>query len=712
LEMLNMADIVNGTEGDDTITGSWPGRTPGNDETINGLGGDDVLVGLGGNDTLNGGSGNDVLRGGLGDDILDGGDGDQDWADYTDKSVSVVATLDGANDSIVIVGGIAEDTIRNIESLRGGTGNDTLTGDDKTNFLRGNGGADALDGRGGTDFADYLTAASGVTVSLANPNINTGEAAGDTFVSIEGIRGSNFDDVLIGDANNNFLRGGLGADTLDGGDGFDWADYLNATAGLTVSLANPDVNTGEAAGDTYTSIENIQGSTFDDTLIGDANTNMLRGGLGADTLDGGGGADWADYLNAAEGLTVSLANPSVNTGEAAGDTYTSIENIQGSAFDDILTGDGNNNAFRGNGGNDTINGGGGIDTAIFSGNRASYALTDLGGGSVRVVGADGTDTLNSIERLQFADQTIAWGQLARPESDFNGDGISDILWRSTTGQIAVWQLDNTGRVGGAQGIGTLANSWHVEDSGDFNGDGKADILWRNDSGQITLWTMDGSHVTNATSLGTLASTWKMQGAVDFNGDGTSDILWRNSTNGNVVVWNTDGAGHVTSTTNLGIVSNAYHIQALDDFNGDGTDDILWRNDNGQVALWQMDGSGVSSASAIGTLSAAWHIQESGDFNGDGKADILWRNDAGQFAVWSMDGTHVTNAAAIATLSNAWQVETTGDFNNDGKDDILLHNAGTGQTVEWLMNGTQIAASVDLGKLSTAWSVQHHDFDVV
>ncbi|WP_319799189.1 beta strand repeat-containing protein, partial [Nitrobacter sp.] len=656
-----MVDVVNGTEGDDTINGAWPGRTPGNDEIINGLGGDDVLVGLGGNDTLNGGEGNDVLRGGLGNDILDGGAGEQDWADYTDKTVSVVATLDGANDSIVTVGGIAEDTIRNIEHLRGGSADDTLTGDDKTNFLRGNGGADALDGRGGTDFADYLTATSGVTVSLANPSINTGEAAGDTFISIEGIRGSNFDDVLIGDANSNFLRGGLGADTLDGGDGFDWADYLNATAGLTVSLANPGVNTGEAAGDTYTSIENIQGSTFDDTLIGDANTNLLRGGLGADTLDGGDGtdfadyasattgvtvslanpsintgeaagdtfisiegirgsnfddvligdansnflrgglgadtldggggsdwadylnaaggltvslanpgvntgeaagdtytsieniqgsafddvligdansnflrgglgadtldggdgSDWADYLNAAGGLTVSLANPSINTGEAAGDTYTSIENIQGSAFDDTLIGDNNNNMFRGGGGNDTINGGDGIDTAVFSGNRASYTLTDLGGGSVRVVGADGTDTLDSIEKLQFADQTITWPPTAaHPESDFSGDNISDILWRSNTGQIAVWQLNNTGRVAAAQSIGTLASSWHVEDTGDFNGDGKADILWRNDSGQIALWTMDGNHVSSTTSLGTLASSWKIQGAVDFNGDGT------------------------------------------------------------------------------------------------------------------------------------------------------------------------------------------------
>jgi Ca2+-binding RTX toxin-like protein len=648
----------------------------------------------------------------LGADTLDGGDG-FDYADYRNATGPLTVSLANPGNN---TGEAAGDTYTSIEAVQGSAFDDVLIGDGNDNFLRGGLGADTLNGGDGVDSADYHNATAGLTVSLANPNVNTGEAVGDTYVSIEGIQGSAFDDVLIGDDGNNRLRGREGADSLSGGGGTDFADYRGASEGVTANLANPSVNTGDAAGDTYTSIEGLIGTNFDDVLIGDGGNNNLRGGLGADTLNGGGGFDFASYDgNTTDELTgavvASLANPASNTGAAAGDTYVSIEGLIGSDLGDTLTGDGNNNGFRGNLGNDTINGGDGIDTAIFSGNRASYTLTDLGGGSVRVVGADGTDTLNSIEKLQFADQTITWGQTVHPESDFGGDGISDILWRSNTGQIAVWQLDNTGHVTAAQGAGALASSWHVEDTGDFNNDGNADILWRNDSGQIALWTMDGSHVTSATSLGTLASSWEIQGAVDFNGDGTSDILWRNSTNGNVVVWNTDGAGHVTSTTNLGIVNNAYHIQALDDFNGDGTDDILWRNDNGQVALWQMNGSGVSSAGTVSTLATTWHIQESGDFNGDGKADILWRSDAGQIAIWSMDGAHATNAASIGTLSNAWQVETTGDYNGDGKDDILWQNTTTGQAVEWLMNGSQVVGTVDLGKLP-AWDVQHHDFDIV
>jgi Ca2+-binding RTX toxin-like protein len=82
------------------------------------------------------------------------------------------------------------------------------------------------------------------------------------------------------------LDGGPGGDDLRGGAGIDFASYENSAAGVTASLFLPFVNTGEASGDTYTSIQGLIGSSFDDVLAGDFSSNELRGGGGSDTLSG------------------------------------------------------------------------------------------------------------------------------------------------------------------------------------------------------------------------------------------------------------------------------------------------------------------------------------------------------------------------------------------------------------------------------------------
>jgi Ca2+-binding RTX toxin-like protein len=348
------------------------------------------LIGSKFNDTLIGDGNDNFLRGGLGADVLNGGGG-QDYADYIDSPVGLTVSL--ANPSIN-TGEAAGDTYTSIEKLRGSNFNDKLIGDAHDNTLRGGLGADTLNGGAGFDFASYAGSAAGLTASLASPASNTGEAAGDTYISIEGLRGSNFNDKLTGDAHDNFLQGELGADTLNGGAGFDYADYVNATSGVTASLANPASNTGEAAGDTYTSIEGLRGSKFNDKLIGNGSNNYLRGGLGADTLNGAGGFDVADYKNATSGVTANLANPALNTGEAAGDTYTSIEGLRGSGFNDTLTGNGAANSLEGDGGNDRLTGGGGADKFVYqaSGNGTDI-ITDFSGHTAFGGGAGQDDKL-------------------------------------------------------------------------------------------------------------------------------------------------------------------------------------------------------------------------------------------------------------------------------------------------------------------------------
>jgi Ca2+-binding RTX toxin-like protein len=248
-------------------------------------------------------------------------------------------------------------------TLRGGGGNDMLTGGAGNDVLAGGPGADVLKGGNGNDRASYNNATAGFTADLADSTQNTGAAAGDTYFSVEGLQGGSGNDHLIGNDVNNTLIGGAGADILDGGNGFDTADYRNASAGLTANLADPSQNTGDAAGDTYISIERLRGTDFDDHLIGNSGNNQLDGGAGADILDGGGGFDFARYQSAAGPVTASLGDPSVNTGDAAGDSYTSIEGLIGSDYDDTLIGDSGNNQLDGGAGADILDGGDGFDFA-------------------------------------------------------------------------------------------------------------------------------------------------------------------------------------------------------------------------------------------------------------------------------------------------------------------------------------------------------------
>ncbi|MCO5966744.1 calcium-binding protein, partial [Sinorhizobium meliloti] len=334
-------------------------------------------------------------------------------------------------------GGAAGDTITGngaANVLWGNGGNDRLAGGDGNDNLVGGVGADRLDGGNGTDLANYYNAAAGVVADLYSPGSNRGEAAGDIYVSVERLYGSAFGDTLAGDkvanllnglagndvlhgragndtliggAGNDNLVGGAGADRLDGGDGTDLANYYNAAAGVVADLYSPGANKGEAAGDTYFSIERLYGSSFGDNLRGDNRANLLNGlagndvffgrggndnliggegndnlvgGAGADRLDGGNGTDLANYYNAAAGVVVDLYSPGTNTGEATGDTYASVERLYGSAFNDSLRGDNLANLLNGLAGNDVLNGRGGNDTLIG------------GDGADRLIGGGGSDT--------------------------------------------------------------------------------------------------------------------------------------------------------------------------------------------------------------------------------------------------------------------------------------------------------------------------------
>lgn len=429
-----------------------------NIENLRGSGFNDVLVGNSEANTLNGGGGNDELEGGGGADILDGGEG-IDIASYASETTGLIASLMvPANNTGAALG----DSYLSIEGLRGGAGDDQITGNNADNTLEGgagndliygmggndrlvggNGddilvgglGRDTLDGGAGNDTASYAQATSGIVASLRAPEDNSGEAEGDSFIAIENLTGSAFNDRLVGDDGGNSLAGGTGddvlvggagADQLSGGEGSDTASYDNATAGVVVSLETPTLlNTGDAFGDTYDSIENLIGSDFADTLFGNSSSNTLRGGRGNDILagkgggdiyDGGDGTDTVSYSGANVGVTAYLASgsQSLNSGAATGDTYTRIENLTGSNFNDLLSGDSARNELQGGSGDDVLdggagdlgdklNGGTGIDTVTYVNAAIGVTLSLATGGTSGDATSDEYLDIENVMGSTFAD---------------------------------------------------------------------------------------------------------------------------------------------------------------------------------------------------------------------------------------------------------------------------------------------------------------------
>jgi FG-GAP-like repeat len=315
--------------------------------------------------------------------------------------------------------------------------------------------------------------------------------------------------------------------------------------------------------------------------------------------------------------------------------------------------------------------------------------------------------------LDNGDIGAAWVFVAPPTGthEFNGDCLSDIVWRNTTtGQAAIWLMNGTA-ISSAAGIGTVTTDWSVVGQRDFNGDGLTDILWRHTSGTVAIWLMNGTTVLSGGSPGAVPTDWAVAGTGDFNGDGFGDILWRNTTSGQVAIWLMNGTT-IASGAGVGTIPTTWVIAGTGDFDGDGMTDILWRDTpTGQAAIWLMNGTTIKSAAGIGTVPTDWIIAGTGDFNGDARSDILWRNGtSGQVAMWFMNGTTLSGGGSSGSVATVWTIVETGDFNGDGKSDLIWHDS-SGNTAIWLMDGTTVLpTSASLGNVAISWTIQGMNAD--
>jgi hypothetical protein len=189
---------------------------------------------------------------------------------------------------------------------------------------------------------------------------------------------------------------------------------------------------------------------------------------------------------------------------------------------------------------------------------------------------------------------------------------------------------------------------------DFNGDGKSDIVWRDTGGNAAVWLMNGAQITQSAVIGAAPTVWSIVGQRDFNGDGKYDILWHD-TSGNMAMWLMNGV-QVTQSAGVGNISTAWTIVGTADFDGDGKGDILWHDPSGNVAMWLMNGAQITQSVGVGNVSTVWTIVGTGDFNGDGKSDILWQDTSGNVAMWLMNGAQITQSVGVGNLSTVWSIQ--------------------------------------------------------
>ncbi|HYC99213.1 M10 family metallopeptidase C-terminal domain-containing protein [Brevundimonas sp.] len=442
------ADTINATVFNDEIQGA------GGNDTINALAGDDLVYGGDGDDLITAGGGVDRLFGGIGADRLEGDSGDQLWGE--DGNDTLVAVGSAAAASIMVAGAAGVDTaiLRGVSAQLdlasgvGTVGSTAISASGVENVVvegagagmrtvSGNGSANALsvgalgdgtfgvtfDGRGGND-------------------ILTGGAAGDILIGGGGI------DILYGRGGADSLEGDAG-DQLYGEDGDDTLVVLGSatatsmvvsgaagldTAVLRGSSATANLATGAGTvGSTAVSLSGVEnvvvegagaggrsvtgnsaanrlsvGSLGDDgsfslTFDGAGGDDILSGGAGDDTLIGGTGIDTADYSGAGAAMRAQLnTGVAVNDGDGGSDTLNGIENLTGSAFDDILIGDNVVNVLTGGlgrdtliglGGNDVIHGGAGVANQLQGGLGNDTYYVDVRGDSVHELAGEGVDTV-------------------------------------------------------------------------------------------------------------------------------------------------------------------------------------------------------------------------------------------------------------------------------------------------------------------------------
>jgi len=326
---------------------------------------------------------NDTLFGSLEGSMLNGGDGDDSLVGFFNADL----LIDGLGDDTV-VGGFGDDIFRHV------------------------GGTAIFDGGDGEDTMDLSLMTEGVAVSQFLGLVRTDWTSPSERVDV--VTFENTENVFGDDT----VSGFGGVDTLLGGDGYDWLDlstYFHI-GGNTVSLTDGTLEDSFGARSLISGFEAVIGSNFGDVLDGDSRDNTFIGGAGADIIRGGDGTDTASYDIIGDTGVVVILGASAQDGFGGTDTLFSIENVTGSDLDDLIQGDEGNNEISGGAGSDTLSGGNGGYDVITTGLGNDVVSVERNGGTTRVTDFDIALDRLDLSNLLFTETVRALDEATETET--------------------------------------------------------------------------------------------------------------------------------------------------------------------------------------------------------------------------------------------------------------------------------------------------------
>ena len=613
--------------------------------------GNDTIYGFGSN--INHGV-NDIITGGQGDDYMNGWMGDDTYIHNQGDGVDTIFD-DGfsGNETLELTGAALTST--NVILTRSSSTPATIT-------LGFAGITDQiiLD----SEFGPY---GQGVENIIFNDSVTWDkDDLRAAYIANAGTIGN--DNIYGFNDSDDVLKGGVGADSIDGGGGSDTASYEDSSAAVTVNLLTNTNTGGDAAGDTLVSIENIIGSAFADTLTGNAGNNIISGLAGADTINGGDGNDTldggsgADAMNGGDGIdTVSYATSSavvnvnldITTSQdwgASGDTIVNVEKLIGSIYGDTLSAATAGSTIHGGDGDDSINGNDGNDTLYGDAGEDTFYAGD---GDDTIHGGLGDDTIFSQGGINL----IIGGAGADLFNGFSGTATATYVDSATSVNINLLTNTNTG--GDAEGdmiygvpniIGsnfddiilgdTFSNKLYGGNGNDLlAGIGYGGNHMDGGDGIDTVSYADSYSVVNVNLNITTSQDWGASGDTIENvenliGSAYSDILAAKSTGSTIH----GGDGYDTIDGAAGN-DTLYGDEGNDSiYAGDG-DDTVYGNEGDDVLYGQggnniliggagediLNGfTGVSTASYDGSASAVTvNLDTNVNTGGDAEGDLLY-----------------------------------------------------------------------------------------